>query len=164
MQAPSGRRRRFISKAVLHYVESQGRRSLKERLKAGCQANAAEASARRWSGFRPRVGMPKISRRHQRQEVSGLRRGDVCLVSFDPTVGHEIRKTRPALVIQNDVGNQFSPLTIVAAIASKVSPEPFPVEVVVAPSRVLNRLGAIDAVSMRMVDEAIKISLGLIEI
>jgi mRNA interferase MazF len=119
--------------------------------------------------------MPRISRHQHRQEVSRLRRGDVCLV----------RQTRPALVIQNDVGNQFSPLTVVAAITSKVSPEPFPVEVAVAPSRanglsqqsairldqirtidrsrVVKRLGAIDAASMRKVDEAIKISLGLIE-
>lgn len=130
--------------------------------------------------------MAKISRHQHRQVVSSLRRGNVCLVSINPAVGHGIRKTRPALVIQNDVGNQFSPLTIVAAIASKVSPEPFPVEVVVDPSRnnglsvrsairldqvrtigrsrVLKRLGAINAVSMRKVDEAIKISLGLIEI
>jgi mRNA interferase MazF len=118
--------------------------------------------------------------------VSGLKRGDVCLVAFDPTIGYEIKKTRPALVIQNDVGNQFSPLTIVAAITSKVSAEPFPVEVVMEPtvanglsrqsairldqirtidrSRVIKRLGAIDTVSMRKVDQAIKISLGLIEI
>lgn len=130
--------------------------------------------------------MARISRHQQAQKVSSLRRGDVCLVAFDPTVGYEIQKTRPALVVQNDVGNQFSPLTIVAAITSKVSMEPFPVEVAIQPapanglsqqsairldqirtidrSRVIKRLGAIDTVSMRKVDQAIKISLGLIEI
>lgn len=41
--APRGRRSSFISQAVLHYVESQGRQSLKARLKAGYQANAAES-------------------------------------------------------------------------------------------------------------------------
>lgn len=43
-------------------------------------------------------------------------RGEVYLVSFDPTVGAEIQKTRPALVLQNDVSNEYSPITIVAAI------------------------------------------------
>ena len=120
--------------------------------------------------------MARISRHQQRQEIGSLRRGDVCLAV----------QTGAALVIQNDVGNQFSPLTIVAAITSKVSPEAFPVEVVVDPNRasglsersairldqirtidrrrVLRRLGAIDANSIRKVDEAIRISLGLIEI
>ena len=47
------------------------------------------------------------------------RRGEVYLVSFDPTVGAEIKKTRPALILQNDVANRHSPITIVAAISSK---------------------------------------------
>jgi len=49
-------------------------------------------------------------------DVAAPRRGEVYLVSFDPTLGAEIKKTRPALVIQNDVGNRYSPITIVAAI------------------------------------------------
>jgi mRNA interferase MazF len=122
----------------------------------------------------------------QRQKIANLRRGEVYLVSFDPTVGHEINKTRPALVIQNDVGNRHSPLTIVAAITSKVSVVPYPVEVVVSPSganrletlsairldqirtidkqRLIKRLGAVDHSIMKKVDEAIKISMGLIEL
>ena len=49
-------------------------------------------------------------------KVALPRRGDVFLVSFDPTLGAEIQKTRPALVLQNDIANRFSPITIVAAI------------------------------------------------
>lgn len=55
------------------------------------------------------------------------KRGDLYLVESDPARGHEIQKTRPALVIQNDIGNQYSPVTIVAAITSKVSPTSYPV-------------------------------------
>ena len=69
----------------------------------------------------------------QRQKVADLRRGEIYLCSFDPTVGHEIKKTRPALVVQNDVGNRHSLLTIVAAITSTISPVPYPVEVVIDP-------------------------------
>jgi mRNA interferase MazF len=122
----------------------------------------------------------------QRQKVEGLKRGEIHLCSFDPTVGHEIKKTRPALVIQNDVGNRYSPLTIVAAITSAVSPEPYPVEVVVDPTtanglevrssirldqirtvdrqRLVRRLGVVDSATMAKVDEAIKISLGLVRL
>ncbi len=46
------------------------------------------------------------------------RRGDVFSVDFEPVRGHEQGKVRPALIIQNDVGNQYSPTTIVAAITS----------------------------------------------
>ena len=51
------------------------------------------------------------------------KRGDIFLVSFDPALGAEIQKTRPALILQNDIGNQHSPVTIVAAITSNVRRE-----------------------------------------
>jgi mRNA interferase MazF len=122
----------------------------------------------------------------QKQEVAGLRRGEIYLCSFDPTVGHEIKKTRPALVIQNDVGNRYSPLTIVAAITSAISPVPYPVEVVIDPTaangldvrssirldqirtvdrqRLARRLGVVDSATVAQVDEALKISLGLVRL
>jgi mRNA interferase MazF len=114
------------------------------------------------------------------------RRGDLYLVEFDPARGHEIQKTRPALIIQNDIGNQYSQVTIVAAITSRLSPTPYPVEVVVAASkgnglsvpsaiqlgqirsvdreRLVKRLGTLDMAAMRKVDRALKISLGLVDL
>ena len=59
------------------------------------------------------------------ERVASPRRGDRYMVHFDPTVGHEIRKTRPAVIIQNDISNQHSPVTIVAAISSQFSDPPF---------------------------------------
>jgi hypothetical protein len=56
------------------------------------------------------------TRRRMARKIIHPRRGEVWLVNFDPTVGAEIQKTRPALVIQNDIGNRLSPITIVAAI------------------------------------------------
>ncbi|MBI3891186.1 MAG: type II toxin-antitoxin system PemK/MazF family toxin [Candidatus Wallbacteria bacterium] len=58
-----------------------------------------------------------------------VRRGDVFLVSLDPTVGSEQGGTRPVVVIQNDVGNEFSPVTIVAAITTKAFSKRFPTNV-----------------------------------
>lgn len=109
------------------------------------------------------------------------RRGDVYLVNLDPTVGTEIKKTRPAVIIQNDFGNEHSMLTIVAPLTSTTTLSPVRV-LVKAPegglkndsSVLLNQIRAVDKrrlvrymgmlkpQTMRRVDEAIKISLGLI--
>ena len=111
------------------------------------------------------------------------RRGEVYLTALDPTIGREIKKTRPALVIQNDVSNRHSDITIVAPITSTVRFPMNPVHVLlstgketglVIPSvalfnqiravdraRLIKRLGAVDQETLDRVDEAIEISLGL---
>src|SRR6266436_1298521 len=60
------------------------------------------------------------------------RRGEVYLVNVDPTIGAEIQKTRPALILQNDIANRHSPITIVAAISSKFDEPLYPTEVLIA--------------------------------
>ena len=47
------------------------------------------------------------------RRITHPRRGDIWLVDFDPTLGAEIQKTRPALVIQNDVENRVSPIAMI---------------------------------------------------
>jgi mRNA interferase MazF len=42
-----------------------------------------------------------------KKEVGFPRRGQIYLVQFDPTVGHEIRKTRPVVIIQNNISNRY---------------------------------------------------------
>lgn len=112
-------------------------------------------------------------------------RGAVFLVNFDPTIGAEIRKTRPALVIQNDVANEHSPITIVAAITSKYDDTLYPTEVLMPADegglkqdsvvllnqirsidrqRLVRKLGKVKPSTMEKIDSAIKISFGLIEI
>lgn len=57
-----------------------------------------------------------------------IRRGDMYWVHLDPTVGPQIKKKRPAVIIQNNVGNRFSPLTIVAPVSSmRDGVPPFPI-------------------------------------
>ena len=112
------------------------------------------------------------------------KRGEVFLVSFDPSIGSEIKKTRPALVLQNDIGNRYSPLTIVAAITSFDGGKVYPTDVVIEPGqggvehrsavlldqirtvdkrRLIVKIGKLDAGTMRQVDAALLISLGLAE-
>jgi mRNA interferase MazF len=125
--------------------------------------------------------------RHQSTEKAGYpRRGEIYLTALDPALGREIQKTRPALVIQNDIYNRLSGMTIVAPITSTVRFPLNPVHVLLGAGRstglsvtsvavfsqiravdrvrLTRRLGGIDAETMEQVDEAIKISLGLLAI
>lgn len=54
-------------------------------------------------------------------------RGTVVIVNLDPVIGHEIAKSRPCVVIQNDVGNAASHCRIIAAISgAEHHPKPLP--------------------------------------
>jgi mRNA interferase MazF len=104
-------------------------------------------------------------------------------VNLDPTIGSEIKKTRPAVIVQNDVGNQYSPVTIIAPITSG-DKAIYPVEVeikspdgglandslillnqirTVGQRRLVKRLGQCDKNTMRKVDQVIILGFGLIE-
>ncbi len=50
-----------------------------------------------------------------------INRGDIFLVNFDPTVGAEAKKTRPAVVVSNDISNAHSPIVSIAPITSNVT-------------------------------------------
>ena len=50
-----------------------------------------------------------------------IKRGEVYLVNFDPTVGAEAKKTRPALVVSNDINNFHSPIVSISPITSNVT-------------------------------------------
>jgi len=60
-------------------------------------------------------------------ETLSFRRGDVILVPFPFITDFSQSKPRPALVVQNDVGNRYSPNLIVAAISSKVPDKGYPI-------------------------------------
>lgn len=63
-----------------------------------------------------------------------VRRGDIYWVEFDPVKGSEQGGLRPALVVQNDVGNEYSRTTVVAAITRTVTLRPYPFVVALDPS------------------------------
>lgn len=109
------------------------------------------------------------------------RRGEIWTVRLDPVVGSELRKTRPALIIQNDLGNEFSPTTIVAPL-TRAGKRPYPFLVLVKPpeggvtkssvvnlaqirvvdkQRLTQCLGELTEDAMREVDRAICVSLGV---
>jgi mRNA interferase MazF len=121
----------------------------------------------------------------RRPKVARPKRGEVYLVSFDPTMGAETQKTRPALIVQNDIANRHSTITIVAAITSQFDEPLYPTEVLIQPlegsvtvpsvvllnqirsidkRRLVRRLGILTPATMARVDRAILINLGLVEI
>ncbi len=62
-----------------------------------------------------------------------VKRGEIYWVEFDPVKGSEQGGLRPALVVQQDVGNQNSPTTVVVAITRTVPPRPYPFIVTIEP-------------------------------
>lgn len=114
--------------------------------------------------------------------MSNPHRGELYWVSLDPTVGSEISKTRPALIISNDVGNQYADRVIVAPISSGNTERIYPFEVLlpageaglskaskvlldqirtVDKQRLNNRIGVLTSERMEEVNRAIRRSLAV---
>jgi len=81
------------------------------------------------------------------------RRGAIYWVDFDSARGSEQAKRRPALVVQNDVGNRFSATTIVAAITSRIPSREYPFHVPL-PATVLGRPATVLCEQLLTVDVA----------
>lgn len=113
-----------------------------------------------------------------------IKRGDIYYADLSPVVGSEQGGVRPVLVIQNDVGNKYSPTTIVSAITSQINKAKLPTHVEISAAdyglnkdsvvlleqvrtidkkRFREKIGHFDDDMMNKVDEAIKISFGLID-
>lgn len=114
-----------------------------------------------------------------------VRRGDVFYAQLNPVVGSEQGGTRPVLVVQNDIGNQYSPTTIIAAITSRINKAKLPTHVEISAekgglerdsvvlleqirtidkSRLKQKVAVLDGDTMMKVNQAIEISLGLAEL
>jgi len=60
-----------------------------------------------------------------------VKRGEIYWTNLDPTQGHEIKKTRPCIVVSNDVGNEFSETVTVVPLTSKTNNKKvYPFEVI----------------------------------
>ena len=116
-----------------------------------------------------------------------FRRGDVVLASLPLPSDPSTAKIRPAVVVQNDVGNRFSANLIVAGISSQLPRRPYPTNLIVprsspegqgtgldfdsvvqteviltvAKGNVVRRLGRFPETAMRQIDECLGVSLGL---
>jgi mRNA interferase MazF len=113
-----------------------------------------------------------------------VKRGDVFFADLSPVVGSEQGGVRPVLVIQNDIGNRFSPTVIVAAITAQIQKAKLPTHVemeaaahgfdrdsvvlleqirTIDKQRLTDKITHLDDETMRKVDDALLISVGLID-
>lgn len=109
-----------------------------------------------------------------------IRRGDIFYADLSPVIGCEQGGIRPVLIIQNDIGNRYSPTVIAAAITSQPKKElPTHVEIgcieilqknsvvlleqirTIDRTRLLEYIGSINRQRMLLVDQALAISIGL---
>ena len=114
-----------------------------------------------------------------------VKRGDIYYADLSPVVGSEQGGVRPVLVVQNDVGNKYSPTIIIAAITSQINKAKLPTHIEInAPEyglpkdsvvlleqirtidkkRLRERIGRFNDPMMRKVDDCLKISLGLVDL
>ncbi|WP_350343424.1 type II toxin-antitoxin system PemK/MazF family toxin [Proteinivorax tanatarense] len=82
-----------------------------------------------------------------------VKRGDVYYADLSPVVGSEQGGIRPVLVIQNDVGNKYSPTVIVAAITSQISKAKLPTHVEVGVEFGLEKKSVILLEQLRTIDK-----------
>ncbi|MBE6903522.1 MAG: type II toxin-antitoxin system PemK/MazF family toxin [Ruminococcaceae bacterium] len=111
-----------------------------------------------------------------------VKRGDIFYADLSPVVGSEQGGLRPVLVIQNDVGNKYSPTVIVAAITSQINKAKMPTHIeinakkygiakdsvilleqirTVDKKRLREKIGFLDSNAMLFVDNALYVSFGL---
>ncbi|MCX7234916.1 MAG: type II toxin-antitoxin system PemK/MazF family toxin [Burkholderiales bacterium] len=106
-----------------------------------------------------------------------MRRGEVWWVEFDPSVGTEIRKTRPAVIVSNDAANRNLARVVVVPMTSNTG-RLYPGEAVVSvdgqsskamadqimaadKARLKSQLGTVSKADMQAVEDAIRVHLGL---
>ena len=111
-----------------------------------------------------------------------IKRGDIYYADLSPVVGSEQGGVRPVLIIQNDIGNRYSPTVIAAAITSRSTKANLPTHIrlmanesglakdsvvllerirTIDKRRLKERMGSLDLGEMGKVDEALSISFGL---
>lgn len=111
-----------------------------------------------------------------------IKRGDIFYADLSPVVGSEQGGVRPILVVQNDVGNKYSPTIIAAAITSQINKAKLPTHIEIGSKdygltkdsvvlleqirtidkrRLRERIGHLDEERMKSVNEALNISFGL---
>lgn len=114
--------------------------------------------------------------------IEPLLRGDIYLINLDPVIGKDIGKARPSVIIQNNIGNKFSPVTIIAPVSSiKEITKPLPIMVFIEKGegglkednyvdcgqirtvdkteRLITKFGTLDKLKMLEIDKALRISI-----
>lgn len=127
-------------------------------------------------------GKPKFRNISESERKMNIKRGEIYYADLSPVVGSEQGGVRPVLIVQNDVGNRYSPTVIAAAITSQRDKTDLPTHIKVTAEgsglqkdsiilleqvrtidkrRLKERMGSLDVGSMDRVDRALSVSFGL---
>jgi mRNA interferase MazF len=114
-----------------------------------------------------------------------IKRGDIFYADLSPVVGSEQGGVRPVLIVQNDIGNKYSPTVIAAAITSQINKAKLPTHIeinaqeygllkdsvilleqirTIDKRRLKEKIGKLDEELMQKVNEALGVSFGLADI
>lgn len=113
-----------------------------------------------------------------------VKKGDIFFADLSPVIGSEQGGVRPVLVVQNDIGNKYSPTVIVAAVTSQINKSKLPTHVEIGAlgnglnkdsvvlmeqlrtidkKRLKEKIGRVDDETIAQVNEALTISLGIVD-
>ena len=111
-----------------------------------------------------------------------VKRGDIYYADLSPVIGSEQGGIRPVLIVQNDVGNKYSPTVIAAAITSQKYKNPLPTHIqvnadgcglakdsivlleqvrTIDKKRLREHMGTLDSAEMNRINQALSVSFGL---
>ena len=104
-----------------------------------------------------------------------IKRGDLFYADLSPVIGSEQGGVRPVLIIQNNIGNKYSPTVIIAAITSQINKAKLPTHIEISSSeyeqirtidkkRLREKIGYLDNKTMLKVNNGLQISLDLFSI
>ncbi|MBR4270479.1 MAG: type II toxin-antitoxin system PemK/MazF family toxin [Clostridia bacterium] len=114
--------------------------------------------------------------------IDTIKRGEIYYANLSPVVGSEQGGVRPVMIVQNNIGNRYSPTVIVAAITSKINKAKLPTHIelnardfglerdsvvlleqirTLDKARLLERIGCVSEQILSLIDDALSISLGL---
>lgn len=178
-------RNELIYRATKTYIRERNIRQNRESMRRGymemAKINLNISSEAQYAEFEAENTVERL--------VSGVKhlivkRGDVYFADLSPVVGSEQGGVRPVLVIQNDIGNRFSPTAIVAAITAQIQKAKLPTHVeinakrygferdsvilleqirTIDKQRLTDKITHLDDEMMEKVDEALQVSLALID-
>lgn len=121
---------------------------------------------------------------YQKNDRSTIKRGDIFYANLSPVIGSEQGGSRPVLILQNDIGNKYSPTIIVAAITAQIAKGKLPTHIelkaeecnlerdsvvlleqlrTIDKKRLRNKITTLDKEIMKSVDEAVRVSIGLVQ-
>ena len=123
-------------------------------------------------------------RRSVKRVDQNVKRGEIYYADLSPVIGSEQGGVRPVLIVQNNVGNKYSPTVIAAAITSQINKARLPTHIelmansyglskdsvilleqirTIDKKRLKEKMGSLDETAMHQVDDALAVSFGLME-